>query len=114
MSDKIKQPVKHRVARVPVIMQLEELECGAACLCMILAYYNKWISLEKVREDCGVSRDGSNAGNMLRAARLYGLNADGYSAETEALKEKGHSRASFTGISIISWYCADFVETKPI
>ena len=41
MSDKIKQPVKHRVARVPVIMQLEELECGAACLCMILAYYNK-------------------------------------------------------------------------
>ena len=103
MSDKIKQPVKHRVARVPVIMQLEELECGAACLCMILAYYNKWISLEKVREDCGVSGDGSNAGNMLRAARLYGLNADGYSAETEALKEKG------TFPCIIHWKFNHFV-----
>lgn len=89
MADKIKKPIKKSVAKVPVVMQLEALECGAACLCMILAYYDKWIPLEKVREDCGVSRDGSNAGNLLKAARFYGLQAKGYRYETEALKEHG-------------------------
>ena len=55
----IKQPLTKGVAKVPVVMQLEALECGAASLTMILAYYGKWIPLEQVREDCGVSRDGS-------------------------------------------------------
>ena len=65
MADrKVKQPVKSGVAKVPVIMQLEALECGAASLAMILAYYQKWIPLEQVRLDCGVSRDGSNMKNM--------------------------------------------------
>ena len=89
MTDRIKSPISNGVAKVPVIMQLEALECGAACLCMILAYYNKWIPLEQVREDCGVSRDGSNAKNLMRAARFYGLEATGYRYETEALKENG-------------------------
>ncbi|MBR3347536.1 MAG: hypothetical protein IKG37_10695, partial [Solobacterium sp.] len=72
----IKQPVTgKKVAKVPVIMQLEALECGAACLTMVLAYYEKWIPLEQVRKDCGVSRDGSNAKNILIAARSYGLTA---------------------------------------
>ena len=70
-------------------MQMEELECGAACLAMILAYYEKWIPLEQVRFDCGVSRDGSNARNILRAAREYGLDAKGYRYEPEALKKDG-------------------------
>ena len=52
---KIKQPVQKGVAKVPVVMQLEALECGAACLCMVMAYYDKWIPLEQVRKDCGVS-----------------------------------------------------------
>ncbi len=88
-SKKIKEPVKKGVAKVPVIMQMEALECGAACLTMILAYYEKWIPLEKVRVDCGVSRDGSNAGNVLKAARFYGLEANGYKLEPKALMENG-------------------------
>ena len=89
MAEKIKKPITKGVAKVPVVMQLEALECGAASLCMILAYYNKWIPLEQVREDCGVSRDGSNARNVLKAARFYGLNAKGYRYEPETLKKDG-------------------------
>lgn len=72
--------------RVPVIMQLEALECGAACLAMVMAYYNKWVPLEQVRIDCGVSRDGSNAMNMLMAARQYGFEADGIRCEPDVLR----------------------------
>lgn len=89
MTDRIKKPITKGIAKVPVIMQLEALECGAASLCMVLAYYNKWIPLELVREDCGVSRDGSNAQNVLEAARRYGLDANGYRYEPEMLKESG-------------------------
>ena len=89
MAEKIKKPVTKGVAKVPVVMQLEALECGAASLCMILAYFGKWIPLEQVREDCGVSRDGSNARNVLKAARFYGLDAKGYRYEPDTLKANG-------------------------
>lgn len=89
MAGRIKKPITKGVARVPVVMQLEALECGAACLCMILAYYDKWIPLEQIREDCGVSRDGSNARNILKAARFYGMNGNGYRYEPNTLKAQG-------------------------
>ena len=90
MGEKLRQPVSGgKVANVPVILQLEALECGAACLSMILAYYGKWISLEQVRKDCGVSRDGSSAKNILYAARNYGMEAKGYRYEPDALREAG-------------------------
>lgn len=88
-ESRLKQPVQGKVAKVPFIMQMEALECGAASLAMILAYYDKWIPLEQVRRDCGVSRDGSNALNVMRAARNYGLEATGYRYEPDYLRDNG-------------------------
>lgn len=91
-----------RKKKVPVIMQMEALECGAACVCMIAAYYKKWIPLTQVRSDCGVSRDGSVAKNMLAAARSYGFKTAGYKLEPEAL-------GSITLPAIIHWNFNHFV-----
>ena len=100
---KRKAPVKTGAANVPVIMQMEALECGAACLAMVLAYYQKWIPLEQVRYDCGVSRDGSNMKNVYLAAQHYGLEVHGYRMEPEGLKENG------TFPCIIHWEFNHFV-----
>ncbi len=86
---KMNQPLSKGVARVPVIMQLEMLECGAACFAMIMGYYGKWITLEQARIDCGVSRDGSSAKNIMRAAKGYGMEVHAYKLEPEALFKEG-------------------------
>ena len=98
-----KRPVSDGVAKVPVIMQMEALECGAASLAMVLAYYHKWIPLEQVRLDCGVSRDGSNMKNVYLAAQSYGLEVHGYRMELDGI------RKSATFPCIIHWNFNHFV-----
>lgn len=78
----------NRCKKVPVIMQLENVECGAACLTMILAYYHKWVPLDQVRKECGISRDGSNLTYMTVAAKKYGLDVHNYSCGLNHLMSK--------------------------
>ena len=92
-----------RVKNVPQIMQMEALECGAACLGMVLAYYGRWVPLEQLRIDCGVSRDGSKASNIARAAMAYGLDVQAKSRSAKVLREKG------TFPCIIYWNFNHFV-----
>ncbi len=105
-TKKIKQPVLKGVARVPVIIQMEELECGAACLDMILAYYGKFLTLEEVREACSVSRDGTSATSIVKAAINYGMIAKGFRYTIPTLQEK----VGFP--CIIFWEMNHFVVLK--
>ena len=90
--------------KVPMVMQMEAVECGAASLSMILAYYGKWLPLEQVREACSVSRDGSSMKNILLAAKMYGLEPSAYKVSAEDL--------SGMEPAIIHWNFEHFVVFK--
>lgn len=74
--------------KTPLMIQMENTECGAVCLGIILAYYGRYVPIEELRFACGVSRDGSSAYGIVKACEKYGLDCEGYSYTIEELKQQ--------------------------
>jgi NHLM bacteriocin system ABC transporter peptidase/ATP-binding protein len=94
--------------RTPTLLQVEHTECGVVALAMVFGYFKKWFSIEYLRDACGVSRDGSNALNLLKFAREVGFDSHGYSLELEELKQM----TSFP--MIIHWKFNHFIVIEKI
>ncbi len=97
----------NQIRRTPTILQMEAVECGAVALAIVLAFYGRWISQDVLRSDCGVSRDGSRADNLFRAAEKHGMVVNAYSTEPEEITE-------YQFPAIIHWEFNHFVVLEGV
>ena len=99
----------------PILLQMHATECGAACLGMVLGHFGRWVPLTELRERCEVSRDGSSAASIVRAARHYGLESNGLSVRAKSLHRLQLPLIVFWQFShflVVEGFEGDFVYLK--
>ncbi|MCY4435888.1 MAG: NHLP family bacteriocin export ABC transporter peptidase/permease/ATPase subunit [Chloroflexi bacterium] len=85
-ASQTKSTARKRV-HTPLFPQLETSECGAACLGILLAHFGRWVPIEELRDACGVSRDGTSAADIVRAARKFDLEVSGWRKQVSELQD---------------------------
>ena len=74
--------------KIPITIQMQPGENGAAALCMMLGYYGRFVPLAEMREECVSSRNGSSPKQLINAAEKYGLTGELHEMDIDELKKQ--------------------------